>query len=125
MAEFRAALDDFVAGREIPVAEKPHDKDPETVLSRVDPVAEEVWSLRVSGGNGGVRCFGCFAAQDIFVALAWAYRGDILGAAGWDQACDDCKREWGALFPEHPPFKGDSLDDYLSCNFYPTSPRRR
>jgi hypothetical protein len=123
MAQFRQTLDNFVAGGELPVGEDPHDKDPDTVLARIDPVAEQVWDIRVTEPGSGLRCFGCFAGKDTFIALTWDYREDIA-SDDWDRECEQCKEEWAALFPDHPPFKGDSLDDYLSCNFRASSPRR-
>lgn len=119
LAEFRGTLDAFIKDEELRVGEDPFNKDGDADLARVHPVSADIWDIRTLNPPDGVRCFGCFAGTDIFVALTWDYRENIHGAQGWEDQVQRCAGEWNKLFNPHPPFHGETLDEYLSGNFYP------
>ena len=75
---------------------------------------DEFWDIRCISPNPGIRAFGAFAEQDVFVVLTWEYREDITD---FDAEVTRCKEAWSALFTE-APFSGENLNAYLSCNFY-------
>ncbi len=117
LGEFRAWLDNFMEGGEISVAQDPFRKPPDAMLARIDPVASELWSVRITEPEQtpGVRGFGGFAEKDKFVALTWEYRETIID---FDAAVDDVITAWDELFQPYKPLKGSSLDEYLS-NYRP------
>jgi hypothetical protein len=117
LGEFRAWLDSFLEGAEISVAEDPFEKPPEAMLARVDPVEREFWSIRVTEPERtpGIRAFGAFAEKDTFIALTWNCRESIRI---FDDEVDLVASAWGDLFGSEPPFKGGSLDEYLT-NYRP------
>lgn len=113
-AEVRATLDAFSEGAEFSVSEDPYAKPSHTMLARVDAGAAEIWDIRVIAPRPGIRVFGCFAARDTFVALTWNFRENLDGPEGWDEEIEDFKRAWRELFGATEPFKGRSLDEYLT-----------
>jgi len=112
--EFRAWLDSFMEGAEISVAEDPHDKPPDAMLARVDPIEAEFWSIRVTEPEEtpGIRAFGAFTQKDTLVALTWEYR-ELIGDA-FDDEVDSVRDAWTVLFVSEEPFGGASLDEYLT-----------
>ena len=78
-AEFRGALDAFTDGQFLSVAEKPFNKPPDTDLARVHPATYEIWDIRSTNPEPGIRCFGGFGGKDLFIALTWNYRESICG----------------------------------------------
>jgi hypothetical protein len=112
---FRGTLDAFTNYRRITVSEKPRDKAGNTFLSRVDPVKAEFWGIRTLQPPEGIRCFGCFADVDVFIALTWNYREAI---EDFDDAVADCMQTWEKFFAPLTPHRGDTLDAYLT-NFQP------
>ncbi len=116
--ELRVWLDAFSEGGEISVAEDPHKKPPDAMLARVDPVADEFWSIRITEpeDTSGIRALGAFAAKDTFVALTWDYREHI--GEDFNDAVADAREAWRDLFGDEPPFSGENLDEYLS-NYIP------
>jgi len=118
LAEFRQLLDAFSEGGQISVAEDPHEKPPDAMLARVDPIPEEFWSIRVTHPeeSAGIRCLGAFADTDKFIALTWDYRETI--GIEFDQEVAAVRAAWRDLFGSEEPFSGDRLDEYLT-NFYP------
>ncbi len=113
LGEFRAWLDCFMEGAEISIAEYPFQKPSDAMLSRVDPIESELWSIRVTEPDEtpGVRSFGGFAEKDKFVALTWEYREMI---PHFDDAVGGALSAWDDLFGSNGPFKVDSLDEYLT-----------
>src|ERR1700733_7713055 len=113
LGEFRAWLDNFIEGAEISVAENPHQKPPDAMLARVDPIGNELWSIRVTEPEltSGLRSFGGFAEQDKFIALTWEYRELI---EEFNDAVVEVIEVWQDLFGLNDPFKGDTLDEYLT-----------
>ena len=59
----------------------------------------------------GIRCFGCFAEKDLFIALTWNYRENITD---FGVEVERCREAWDTLFSPLQPFKGANLDEYLS-----------
>lgn len=115
--EFRATLDSFSRGDRLTVSEQPYTKGPETVVARVDPVADEIWDVRCIAPNARIRCLGAFGGRDMFVALTWFYREDVTTKAAWNDEINRCKSEWNRLFAQIKRYKGKSIDDYLSNCF--------
>ena len=101
-------------GAEISVAEDPHDKPPDVMLARVDPIEAEFWSIRVTEPEEtpGIRAFGAFTQKDTLVALTWEYR-ELIGDA-FDDEVDSVRDAWTVLFVSEEPFGGASLDECLT-----------
>lgn len=85
------------------------------MLARVDPVQDEIWDIRCLAPN--IRCFGSFAGQDNFIALTWEYRENLHSAIDWQREIERCKTTRTEFFGTLTPFKGGSLDEYLSDNY--------
>lgn len=116
-SEFRMALDAFVLGYELTVAEDPRNKPPYAMLARVDPVGDEIWDVRCIEPEPGIRCFGAFIGKDTFVALTWDYRENICGEIDWQREIEHCKLVWKNLFGTLARFEERNLNEYLSENF--------
>lgn len=93
-------------------------------LARLAPPPVEIWELRITEPNTQVRFFGRFAAPDTLVLFSSRSR-DVLGdrtkASGgrsqaWASAMYECEREWKGMFPDHAPFVGTKVQDYVSGN---------
>lgn len=117
LGQFRAWLDGFMEGAEISVAEAPFQKPPDAMLARVSPVEDELWSIRVTEPERtpGIRAFGAFAEKDTFIALTWNCREAI---EIFDDEVESVANAWIDLFGSEDPFKGDTLDEYLT-NYRP------
>ena len=118
----RATLDQVTSGRRITIAENPHNKPPGTIVSRTDPVGLDIWDIRCLSQDDGTRCFGGFGGRDLFIALTWDYRismDDQHTGLDFEAATIDCRKQWDALFPGIPPYRGKTLDDYLSKIYDP------
>jgi hypothetical protein len=113
LGEFRSALDSFIEGGELSVAEDPDDKPQDTALARVKPVEKEFWSIRVTDENEtpGVRSFGAFSDKDEFVALTWAMRERI---EDFDAEVTEVIETWSDYFGVEVPHRGDTLYEYLT-----------
>jgi len=112
LAELANTLDAFSEGGEFSVSEDCKEKPPETMLARTCPEQDEFWSIRVTSPEQtpGIRLLGGFAAKDTFIALAWHLREDM----DFDDDVADLRERWRGLFGSITPFKGRSLDGYLS-----------
>jgi hypothetical protein len=113
-AAARAVLEAFVDGGYVTIAADPFRKAATALLARVHPVADEVWDFRCLDPRPGIRVLGSFAATDVFVALTWDYRENF--DKDWPAHVAECKREWRRLFGDVPPFRGKTLNDYVSEN---------
>jgi hypothetical protein len=113
LGEFRAWLDGFLEGGEISVAQDPNRKPSDAMLARVAPVENEFWSIRVTEpeDTSGIRALGAFAGKDKFICLTWDYRE---GIAIFDDEVQMVRALWRDLFGSETPFKGESLDEYLT-----------
>jgi hypothetical protein len=110
----RALLDAFTLGDDFTVGADPHDKDPDAMMARVDPVGAEVFDFRSFDCRSGIRVFGCFTSTDEFIALTWQFREDLGTPEDWDAAIADCMSEWTKLFGPLPAHSGDTIDAYFS-----------
>jgi hypothetical protein len=109
--EFRETLDHFTQGHRISVSEQPFRKPNYALMARTHPTQNEVWDIRCPRQDQGIRCFGCFAGKDLFIALTWDYRENITDFGG---IVEDCRQAWDSLFSPLQPFEGSNLDEYLS-----------
>lgn len=112
LAEFRETLDAFLEGGALSVGLDPFQKDAHAQIARVHPVSEELWDFRIVAPKDQIRAFGAFSEHDTFVCLTWNYRGAI--GNDFDSEVERARQAWRTLFGEAPPFKGKSVDDYLS-----------
>lgn len=119
-ARLRADLDYFTAGGVITVCEEPYQAK-SAYMARIDPVADEVWDIRSRDPKPGLRVFGSFSEQDTFVCLYWKWRKDLGGprSKSWRDARETCKAEWRKMFYPFVPFRGSSLNEYVSGNVIP------
>ena len=111
----RADFDYFMEGSLLPVAEKPF-KGKTSYMKRLEDHSDQVWEIRSRDPEPGLRIFGQFADKDVFVALTWHMRADLLGPKSreWRDAILECKTEWRNLFPAYQPKTGGNLRDYVS-----------
>ena len=116
LAQFRGNLDAFAVGEAITMARHPFLKPADADLAPVDPMSSHVWDFRVLEPPNGIRCFGFFAAKDLFIALIWDYREDI-DSGEWIELVDQCKRSWDNLFSPFVPHSGAIPHDYISKPF--------
>jgi hypothetical protein len=115
-AEFRQHLDAFLEGGCVSIGDDPKTKAAHALMARVAPVEDEFFDFRVTAPHPQIRAFGGFAARDTFVLVTWNYRAEI--AEKFNEEVLRCKHEWQSLFGNITPFKGKSLNDYLT-NFDP------
>jgi hypothetical protein len=116
----RAALDRFSQGGVIPIAARPLSGGKSSFMRQLFRWREEVWEIR-SLEEPGIRVLGRFADTDLFIALTWHKRADLLGPKSrqWRDAIIGCKTNWVNLFPAYPPKSGGSNaypTDYISAN---------
>jgi len=106
MGRFQADLEAFVSEREI------YPK----YLKCLYPRHRGVWAIRSVEDKPSLRLLGRFAMRDAFVALALEDRISLgaFESQQWRQAKRDCVQRWNALFPNFPPLKGETADDFLS-----------
>ena len=97
------------------VSEDPNEHPPNTMVARNNPVGWELWDFRVYAGTKSIRVCGGFACKDTFVALTWDYREDI--GDEFDQFVIDTLDTWNDLFCPLSPFKGTTVDEYLSNSY--------
>ncbi|HUB15951.1 MAG TPA: hypothetical protein VMB34_28655 [Acetobacteraceae bacterium] len=107
----RAFLDAFSLGGYITVSEHPYAKPGYVMLSRVDPVAEELWSFRCFDDSNGTRVLGRFVAKDCFVALDWNYREVLAEDDTWADIRNECLAAWRNLFGDLQPQRGSRVHD--------------
>jgi hypothetical protein len=114
MGEMAGWLDIFCDGHDFTVSEDCKEKPPETMLARVCPPKAGFWSIRVADANrrNQMRVLGAFADKNTFVAILWDYR-DNLQDENFDAAVDQVRAKWASMFMDDP-YKGTSLDDYLT-----------
>jgi hypothetical protein len=115
--EFRQTLDAWLEHGEFSVAENPDLKPSDAMLARLRPVNAEMWDIRSIVPRPGIRALGAFIGQDTFVALTWDYRENLDEAGAFDAEVKRAVEAWQNLFGQEKPFKGASLDEYLT-NFY-------
>lgn len=102
-------LEVFVTGKILTFATGTHKS---CMLKVLDPWSDEVWEIRSRGIKPGVRVFGRFAAQDVFVATSMTDRSETDFA----QEIRRSKAAWRNIFNTYPPFSGQVPNDYISEN---------
>ena len=115
----RADLEAFASGGLIGIARKPY-RAKNALLAQLDPVSNEVWEIRSRSPSPGIRVFGRFSKTDVFIALEIESR-DALGGPKdktWRDEIIRCKAHWTRLFPSYEPHSGDTVDDYISGNYF-------
>ncbi|HYE70109.1 MAG TPA: hypothetical protein VD932_01125 [Aquabacterium sp.] len=86
-------------------------------MKRLSPSTDEIWEIRSRDPQPGLRIFGRFAEQDVFVAVNMAIRKEL----DWEREKEVCESKWQLLFPSHPPISGASINDYISENVFDPS----
>jgi hypothetical protein len=115
-ANLRSLFDGFTDGDRFTMADDPFKKPSHSMIARVAPIESEVFDFRCLDPNPGIRAFGRFAEQDIFVALTWNYRENISGREDWSAEVESCITLWQELFDNLPPHKGRTVNDYITYN---------
>lgn len=111
----RQQIDDFIDGLprdRIFVRSAPRKKST-CFMSLLDPESNEIWELRCRDPKPGLRIFGSFIAQDVFVALTAAPHECLTVEDDWNQAIQQYKVEWSRHFTL-PAFSGSYPHDYLT-----------
>lgn len=116
----KGLVDDFVEGGHITVGWRPHDKA-DCIMARVespDP-SYEIWDFRCIAPKPGVRILGGFAEKDTFLCITWDYRENFEPESPgeesrWPAKIEECINEWRRLLGNEKPFKGRSVNEYLS-----------
>jgi hypothetical protein len=52
--------------------------------------------------------------QNVFVALVWRWKEDLLKVGQYDDAIDECEKAWANLFGGKHPVNGAYPHDYLT-----------
>jgi hypothetical protein len=104
--QLRAYLDVYTEGRSITPG----------FLFQLTTRRDEVWEIKAPRPRPGLRVFGRFADQDIFVALHHERRDALKGwqSRNWRDAREICKSEWRKLFLTYEPFAGNTIHEYVS-----------
>lgn len=117
-ARMRSYLDSWSGGRLISIADDPYHKPKRTFMARIDPSQDEVFDIRCRSPKPGIRILGCFADQDLFIALTIAGHEDLTTEKEWRDEREACKAAWRRLFPTYQPFSGATLNEYVSNKFH-------
>jgi hypothetical protein len=90
----------------------------EGFLKLLDPSEDGVWTLRSQAPRPGLRVFGCFARQDVFIATNIGLRKQLgpFGSPQFNAAIQCCKDEWRECFGDINPLQGKSGHDYIREN---------
>lgn len=85
-------------------------------LKRLCPPPPEVWEIRVQEPIVKMRLLGRFAAQDTLILTRFYSRDSLKEkkSRAWEGAMNQCVETWEALFPDHKPFSGRVIHDYVS-----------
>lgn len=112
-----ADLDLFVEGRLVTACLTPF-KAINSYMGLLDPVGDGIWDIRSRDPNPAIRVLGGFAEKDVFIALTWGLRKNLLDkdSPQWINAINKCRTEWKRLFPTYSPLTGDDISDYLTSN---------
>jgi hypothetical protein len=85
-------------------------------MSRLDPDSDEIWEIRVRDPRPGIRIFGSFLSQDVFVALTAVPHECLSVEDDWVRAIKEYKTEWSRYF-NSAPFRGSYPHGYLTNAF--------
>ena len=111
LGRFRGTLDAFTRGNWVSIASDPYAKKPWAYFAPVDPVDLDIWDIRSVSPRPQIRCFGAWAEKNTFVALTWKWRDDI---DRFSDEAKECRAEWNRIFPSCPPYRGKTLNDYIT-----------
>ena len=74
---------------------------------------DEVWVMCFKGAGVVWRVLGRFARPGLFVGLFCVERGEIHPWAAYQAKASATVAEWEQRFPNHEPFRGSKIEDYL------------
>lgn len=115
----RAAMTRWASGGKVHAS----DRGKPGFLKRLCSPPPEIWEVRVTDPDVQVRLFGRFAEPDTLI-LTHFHTRNLLGkkkSRAWKHAMKDCEAEWATLFPNHSPFSGQTIHDYVTenCDEFP------
>ncbi len=123
--ELRADLEDFVKGERLSLSFTPR-KHKDAYMGLLEPKDQGTWEIRARDPSPGIRVFGKFAKEDLFVAFGWRPRHVILewseklpmalSPRGWRLEINRCTTLWEEILGGHEPITGDKLSDYIKEN---------
>jgi hypothetical protein len=105
---------DRAAGLLVELTQDPECKESDAMLARIHPIEENFWDIRSISPRPGIRAFAAFSGKDELVVLTWEYRENLVGRREWEQEIERFKTAWRDLFGTETPFRGSTLDEYLS-----------
>ena len=124
IGRLQADLEAFAKGEIVSFCFVPFEAG-DAFFGKLHRVEEEIWDVRNRNPKPGIRLFGRFAAQNVFIASTWFPRSQSwngkqpLGRRNnplWEQAKDLTRKHWNTLFPDHHPLQGTHPDEYVSEN---------
>lgn len=118
-AQAVADVDWFITGHRVDVRFSAS-RNVKARFAQLEPPEDGVWEFRVRNPTPGIRIFGSFADTDIFVALTWRRKENLLDPDGTENplryrhAIAQCKTTWLELLGLHVPKSGADIHDYIS-----------
>ena len=90
-------------------------------LDSLHPPPSEVFELRIIAPSSHVRALGMFGAPNALVLLRLHTRGSFRTPEDWEREMIECVADWDRLFPDDPPFRGNTIGDYVTeeCDDFP------
>lgn len=87
-------------------------------LKRLCPPPPEIWEVRVTDPVPQIRLLGRIVEADTLILDRFHTRRYLgnKGDAGWKEAMEACEGTFANLFPGEPPFRGNSIHDYVTEN---------
>jgi hypothetical protein len=74
---------------------------------------DEMWVMCFRRPRPGWRLLGRFLAERHFVAVRAYDRHDLGGKMSYEAKAKAMVADWDALFPGTPPFRADTVEDYV------------
>jgi hypothetical protein len=112
----KAVIDLFIDGTYMAVRVPPS-TSAKAQLALLLPNNARVWEFRTRPSKKfryGVRVFGMFAKKDLFIAMATAFKEDLLDDSDYPEQIAFCVRTWSTYFQSYDPDLGTPPDAYLS-----------
>jgi hypothetical protein len=92
-------------------------------LKPLCPPPPEIWELRFTDPRVQLRLFCRFAEPNTLIGTQFHTRQMLQkrGSPQWRTAMAACERRWNELFPDRPPFSGNTIHDYVTenCDDFP------
>jgi hypothetical protein len=116
----------FIEGRLVVLPhEEKHHRGAFMLRLRINRIAKppppEIWEVRVTDPEPGIRVFGRFFERDAFVAFTWQDRLDLgnpytewKAREAWWAAAQRCRVRWANHFGSLKPLSGKYPNDYLT-----------